>query len=226
MANRNTSDSPPDVSDKGDSSETIKFKCGVCRRSMEADIDMMGTIVDCPNCGKKVKVPLHIFSVNPFRRPLRRLIGNVSDIQWQVPYFPQVIEALVLIFVGGITLVLYLTVGIASQIAGILQSLMLDARQEIKTGSLVEKSAYAVAAGIYLLILLPFWLILLPFTLLGWLWKHLGYIGLACLLLAVLFAAVLSCGPKDMRSYIMKLISEQTAPGYSRPADGPLKPEP
>jgi hypothetical protein len=193
---------------------------------MEADIDMMGSIVNCPNCGKKIRIPLHIFSVNPFQRPLRRLADNLSSIQWHVPYFPQLIESFVLILVGGITLVLYLTAGIASQIAGILQSLMMDARQEIKTGSLVEKSAYAVAAGVYLLIWLPFWLILLPFTLLGWLWKHLGYFGLICLFIVALLVAVVLYDSKEITSCIRGLISGQAAPGYSHPVDGPIKPEP
>ncbi len=162
---------------------------------MEADADMMGSEIECPNCGKRIRIPLHIFSVNPFRRPIRRLLDNLTSIQWHVPFFPQFIEAVVLIFVVLVTTALYLTVGIASQIAGIFQSLMLDARHEIKTGSLVEKSAYAVAGGIYVILWLPFWLLLLPFTFLGWIWKHLGYTGLIIVALLAAIALTLFWKP-------------------------------
>jgi len=156
----------------------IRFKCRLCRQPLEAEVDMMGSEVECPNCKKMIRVPLHVFSINPFRRPIRKFVSDIVGIQWQLPYFPQVVEVVVLLFVLVVTTILYLTIGIASQVSGIFQSLMLDARHQIKTGSLVEKSAYAVAAGIYLLLWLPFWILLLPFTILGWLWKHLGYFGL------------------------------------------------
>lgn len=181
----------------------------------------MGTVVDCPKCGQKICIPLHIFSVNPFHRPLKRLLGNLTSIQWHFPYFPQAIEASVLVFVVAITVVLYLTAGIASQIAGILQSLMLDARQEIKTRSLVEKSAYAVAAGVYLILWLPLWLVLLPFTVLGWTWRHLGNPGLILLVLAAGILAAIAFGPWNFTTRIRKLISEPSAVPYSEPVAQP-----
>ena len=118
MAKPNKPDSPVTVAKQVESGETIRFKCRACRQPMEAEMDMMGSIVDCPNCGQKLSIPLHIFSVNPFRRPLQRLGGTFSSIQWHLPYFPQLIESVVLIVVSAITLALYLSVGIASQIAG------------------------------------------------------------------------------------------------------------
>lgn len=194
-----TSKTPPPMPETD--ADTIRFKCRACRQPMEADADMMGTDVECPNCGKRIRIPLHVFSVNPFRRPIRRLVGNLTCIQWHVPFFPQFIEAVVLVFVILVTTALYLTVGIASQVAGIFQSLMLDARHEIKTGSLVEKSAYAVAGGIYVMLWLPFWLLLLPFTLLGWIWKHLGYAGLIILAVVVAIGVTLWLKP-ELRSLL------------------------
>ena len=199
-----TAKTPPPIPESD--AETIRFKCRSCRQPMEADADMTGEEIECPNCGKKVRIPLHIFSVNPFRRPIRRLVGNLTSIQWHVPYFPQLIEAVVLLFVALVTTALYLTVGIASQIAGIFQSLMLDAQHEIKTGSLVEKSAYAVAGGIYVILWLPFWLVLLPFTFLGWIWKHLGYVGL--IILALLLAVTITL---YVQPHLLSLIGIQSS---------------
>ena len=171
-------DGPPPMPEQTGELQHIRFKCRLCRQPLEAEVDMMGSEVECPTCRKMIRVPLHVFSINPFRRPIRKFVSDIGGIQWQLPYFPQAIEVVVLLFVLVVTTILYLTVGIASQISGIFQSLMLDARHQIKTGGLIEKSAYAVAAGIYLLLWLPFWLLLLPFSILGWLWKHLGYFGL------------------------------------------------
>ncbi len=170
---------------------------------MEADSDMMGSDIQCPSCGKQVRIPLHVFSINPFQRPIHRLTGTILSIEWQMPFFPQFIEAVVLVFVILVTAGLYLTIGIASQVAGIFQSLMLDAQHEIKTGSLVEKSAYAVAGGIYVVLWLPFWLLLLPFTLLGWLWKHLGYMGLAIMAVILALVCLLAWKPNLITSLFL-----------------------
>lgn len=206
--------------------ETIRFKCRACRQPLEADSDMMGTDIDCPNCGKKVRIPLHVFSVNPFRRPIRRLFANLSGIQWHFPFFPQLIESTVLLFVLVVTMGLYLTIGIASQVAGIFQSLMLDARHEIKSGSLVEKSAYAVAGGIYVILWLPFWLVLLPFTLLGWIWQHFGYIGLILLALLVATGLAFVFRPDLLSSFNQREQgSEQSDGDYILPADGQVEPQ-
>jgi len=181
---------PPRIAESG--VETTRFKCRACRQLIEVNANMMGSDVACPKCGATVLIPLHVFSINPFRRPVGRLLGNLTSIEWHVPFFPQLIEAVVLLFVALVTMGLYLTVGIASQVAGIFQSLMLDARNEIKTGGLVEKSAYAVAGGIYLMLWFPFWMLLLPFALLGWIWRDFGYLGLIILaLLLTLGLAVL-----------------------------------
>jgi hypothetical protein len=199
----------------------IRFKCRLCRQPLEAEVDMMGSEVECPNCKKMIRVPLHVFSINPFRRPIRKFVSDIAGIQWQLPYFPQVVEVAVLLFVLVVTTILYLTIGIASQVSGIFQNLMLDARHQIKTGSLVEKSAYAVAAGIYLLLWLPFWILLLPFTILGWLWKHLGYFGLIVAVVVGLAIYVATVHREWVRTTLSPFITptppvEATAP----PSDG------
>lgn len=163
--------------------DSIRFRCPACREVLLAELDRMGSEMECPDCGRLVRVPQHLFSVNPFHRPIRRLLGNLRRIQWSFPFLPQLIETLVILLVVLVSVGLYATFGIASQVVGILQSLMADARREIRLGGLVEKSAYALAVAIYSLLWLPFWLALLPFTLLGLAWKHLGYPGLVIFLL-------------------------------------------
>ena len=55
----------------------------------------------------------------------------------------------------------------------------------MRESNAVEKSAYALAAGIYLMLAAPFWLIILPFLLLGWLWKKCSWTGLVIYLLII-----------------------------------------
>ncbi len=188
--------------------EGIVFTCRFCQQPLEAYADMVSGYIDCPKCGKRVQIPLHVLSLNPFNRPLRQLLANMTNIQWRPPYFPQVIEAAALGFVIVIMVILYLTIGIASQILSIFQGLMLDASREIKTGSLVEKSAYAIATGIYLILWVPFWLVLLPFAALGWTWKHLRYFGLVLVAIVVITCIVLVRSP-DTCSYIANFFSRQ-----------------
>jgi hypothetical protein len=38
--------------------QMIKFKCLHCNQSIEAPCELRGTVVECPGCGKNVKVPL------------------------------------------------------------------------------------------------------------------------------------------------------------------------
>lgn len=188
--------------------EYIRFKCRLCSGPLEVDVDMMGNEVECPHCRKMIRVPMHTFTINPFRRPIGKFVSDIAEIQWQLPYFPQIIEVGVLLLVISVTTILYLTVGIASQIEGIFHSLTLDARNQIKTGSLIERSAYAVSAGIYLTLWLPFLVLLLPFSILGWLWNHLSYFGLMIIVVIVALIYVYTSHPDALKN----LLTPMSAP--------------
>ena len=67
----------------------------------------------------------------------------------------------------GILAFLFITIGLVSQIAGVLKGLILDARRHLQEGSAVERSAQAISIAIYAGLWLPFWLIQLPFSFIG-----------------------------------------------------------
>ena len=171
----------------------MQFKCCNCQKYFEAEL--IGSEIKCSICYAQNKVPLHIFCFNPYKRPIQKFISDICSIKWIYPYFPQLIELVVLIFIITIMFILYLTVGLASQVAGIFQSLILDATSQIKGGSFVEKSAYAVAVGIYIILWLPFWIILLPFWIFGWLWNHFSYFGIIFVLIIGLIVAYFIINP-------------------------------
>jgi hypothetical protein len=124
---------------------------------------------------------------NPYFRPIKNLAQNIRDIQWEFPFIPQIIQLLVLLFVLVVLCILFITIGIVSQISQLFWNLIVDTQTQLQEGSALEKSAYAIAAGVYFTLFLPFWLIQSPFWFIGWIWQKLGFIGL---ILTFLFIGV------------------------------------
>ena len=104
---------------------------------------------------------------------------------------PQVVQALVILLVLTLLCVLFFTVGVLSQIGGIMLTLIFDSTQRFREGSTVEKSAHAITMGIYALIFLPFFIAYLPFTILGWIWGAMRFYGLLLITAIFLGAYVL-----------------------------------
>jgi hypothetical protein len=96
----------------------------------------------------------------------------------------------VLALVLCIFALLYVTIGIVSQVDGVFRGLILDAQKQMREGSSVERSAQAVCVGVYSLLLLPFWFIQLPFSFIGSLWSssRLGTLVVTVLIIAAGFS--------------------------------------
>ena len=106
--------------------------------------------------------------VNPFHRPISHCWEILTNIEWKLPYLPQLLQTLVVVIIILVLLFLYLTIGVIAQITSGIASLIRDAAQQIQsTKRMEEKAAYGIAIGIYVLILLPFWVIQGPFWLIG-----------------------------------------------------------
>ena len=89
------------------------------------------------------------------------------------PYLPQLIQLAVLASVLALFGVLFITIGVVMQAAGVFRGLILDTQKHLREGSTVERSAQAINIGIYSLLFLPFWMIQLPFSLVGSIWSSL-----------------------------------------------------
>jgi hypothetical protein len=110
-------------------------------------------------------------AANPYSRPIGKICGQIGSVPWTFPFFPQLIQLAVLALVLCLFGILYITIGIVSQIKDVFHGLILDAQEQMREGSAVERSAQAVSIGVYSLLMLPFWLIQLPFQLIGSLWS-------------------------------------------------------
>ena len=144
---------------------TIRFKCVECNRQMEARSQDGGVDTQCPHCSAPITVPR--IPSNPYLRPIHMIARQIKAVPFPFPYLPQVIQLSVLVLVLGILAFLFITIGLVSQIAGVLKGLILDARRHLQEGSAVERSAQAISIAIYAGLWLPFWLIQLPFSFIG-----------------------------------------------------------
>jgi len=167
---------------------TIRFKCVECGRQMEARSQDGGVDTQCPHCSAPITVPR--IPGNPYLRPIHTIARQIKAVPFPFPYLPQLIQLSVLVLVLGIFALLFITIGLVSQIAGILQGLIVDARKHLHEGSAVERSAQAVSIGIYAGLWLPFWLIQLPFSFIGSLWSSHRFVALVtvAILLAIIDA--------------------------------------
>lgn len=124
---------------------------------------------------------------NPFAMPIASICAKIRSICWSLPYFPQIFQLFIQLFILVLLCFLYCTVGIVFNCYLIIRKLLSDSRNEFKNADLIGKSAYALMAGIYLLIITPFWVIVMPFMLLGWLWDRMSWFGILLYLLLVEF---------------------------------------
>jgi predicted RNA-binding Zn-ribbon protein involved in translation (DUF1610 family) len=170
---------------------TIRFKCVECGRQMEARAQDGGVDTNCPHCAAPLTVPR--IPPNPYLRPIKSIVRQMKAVPFPFPYLPQVVQLAVLVVVLGLFAVLFITVGVVSQIAGVFRGMMLDAEKHLREGSAVERSAQAVSIGIYSLLFLPFWMIQLPFSLVGSLWTshRLRALATLALLLSIAYACTL-----------------------------------
>ncbi len=122
---------------------------------------------------------------NPFTSPIKTIAGKIVAIRWCMPFLPQVIQLLVQSIIIIILSLLYCTIGIVFNCYSVFCSLLSDTRAEFKNSDLVGKSAYALMAGVYLLLAAPCFLIVMPFMVLGMFWERMSWFGLALYVLII-----------------------------------------
>ena len=127
---------------------------------------------------------------NPYGAPIAHFIRQLRQLDWRFPYVPQVVQCCAFSVTIGVCSVLYCTVGLASQIASVLWTSVVVVHAQMDQGFPLEKSAYAVAVGVCILLLLPFVVLLLPFWTIGWAWLRLGTNGMYASAVFVALAVV------------------------------------
>lgn len=107
-------------------------------------------------------------SQNPFENPIKDVFNELKSTVWEIPYIPQIIKSFVLIVLLIILPLIYITIGVISQISQLLWNLIVETTGKINSNSLIDASGYAIANAIYFILFVPLWLIQFPFLLIGW----------------------------------------------------------
>ena len=149
----------------------------------------------------------NLLAENPYYIPVGNIWRDLCSIKYKPPWLPFFVEAIVLIFLIILFAILYVTVGILSQIHQILMQKVEEIKVLIAdSSSTVQKSAWTISLGIYYIIALPLWVIQWPFYYLGWA----GHKSRPLLILSLFIICVLSwC------LYHEKSITELTKQCYS-----------
>ena len=182
----------------------MEIKCPRCGKVCESEVKPMnGQHVLCPFCGETYSYSVNfqkgskmnevLKKENPFASPIVAMCHKILSISWRMPFIPQAIQFLVQLFVFFILCVLFCTIGMVFNLYSIFCNLLAGTREEFKGSDLVGKSAYALMAGIYLILAAPCWVIVAPFMLLGWCWDRMSWFGLilySILIGSLMFAVI------------------------------------
>ncbi len=129
--------------------------------------------------------------VNPFSKPIISLEREIRGMQWQFPYFAQVVQLLAILLATTISGLLYCTVGVVSQISQSFRRLIDETQRQMQDASLLERSAFGIAVLVYCLVYLPAFLVQVPFLVAGWLWARLGSVMTLLMLAAIALLVLL-----------------------------------
>jgi hypothetical protein len=106
---------------------------------------------------------------NPYSSPAKNAWNDLRSIKYVTPWIPFVVEAVVLVVLLIVFSLLYITVGIVSQIHQILMAKAEEVKGFLPEAiSNVQKSAWTISLGIYYVLAAPFWVFQFPFHYLGW----------------------------------------------------------
>lgn len=106
---------------------------------------------------------------NPFGAAISNYWKSIKNITFDRPYVPSIIYLLISIFVIALLSIFYLTVGVATQILLLLWYAAIDSFSNMQeTKNIIETFSYGVAAGIFIMVSIPFAIIVFPPALVGW----------------------------------------------------------
>src|SRR5437667_2589754 len=125
---------------------TIRFKCLDCGRPMEARAQDGGVDTNCPHCAAPLTVPR--IPPNPYLRPIKNILRQMTRVPLPFPYLAQLIQIVVLTSVLALFAVLFITIGVVTQAAGVFRGLIIEAHKHSREGSAVERSAPAIRNAI------------------------------------------------------------------------------
>ena len=147
---------------------------------------------------------------NPYGDPIKKFFAELRGIKWKIPFLLQAINALITLFIILVLVVLYLTIGIISQISTTFWDLIVGMGEKISFSYPIESSAYSIALIIYFVLFLPFFILQSPIWLSGWLTSKIGFKPfIAILFIFSTSAAIYYYSPETATDSYAKIIALQ-----------------
>jgi len=109
----------------------------------------------------------HTSMRNPFGHAINNVIRDLREIKWESPYIHSVISFIAICLVLLILFILYPTVGVIIQVAGVLIGVIEAEYERMKDAPESQQVGYAVSIGLLTLVALPIIVLALPFYGLG-----------------------------------------------------------
>jgi hypothetical protein len=129
-------------------------------------------------------------AINPYSEPLKKFWNDLKITKWKFPYILQLVYAIITVLLLTLLLILYLTIGIVSQISNSFWDLIAGFVQKMSFSIPITSSFYALSATIYFILFLPFFIIQSPIWLSGWFSSKIGIKPFIALLMVSLLSAV------------------------------------
>ena len=149
-------------------------------------------------------------AINPYSEPIKKFWNDLKITKWKFPFILQSVHAIITLFLLIVLLILYVTIGIISQISNSFWDLISGLSQKMSFSNPIESSFYALSATIYFILFLPFFIIQSPIWVSGWFSSRIGFKPFIALLLIFLFSTgVYLYKPQIINEAINEVISFQ-----------------
>lgn len=151
-----------------------------------------------------------VISTNPLKEPILKLLSDLKSTQWQFPYLLQTFHLIITAFLLFILLILYVTVGILSQIANSFWNVLVGTGERMSFSNPISSLFYAISVVIYFIIFLPFFLLQSPFWISGWITSKIGFRPFIILVITLILSIGIYYFRPDLpKEIIAKVISYQ-----------------
>ena len=108
----------------------VTFDCPACGHHLRCERDVVGKRVSCTHCGKTFVVSPESDELiesqladgdahNPFGRALFGVWTQMKTMEWSFPFLHNLVSMVILLFVIGMLVILYPTIGLSIHLAGI-----------------------------------------------------------------------------------------------------------
>lgn len=143
---------------------------------------------------------------NPYAEPLKKIIGDLKETKWKIPFILPFVHAVISIFLIILLIILYATLGFISQVSNSFWRVVAGQGQKMSFSSPLSSFYYAISATVFFIIFLPFFFVQSPFWLSGWITSRIGFKPfITLLILTISLIALVYFQPEMVNSAVEKV---------------------